>query len=318
MTIEANLIQEGDTIDWTPTAAVSAGEVLHLPDGRVGFSAVGIAAGEKRALQVGGIVELAKTASMVMLAGSRIFWDSSASKAHLLQATDTVDFFVGTCVEDAASAATTVKVAINREPQYTISLAQGFVAAPIPAITANPQGMMFAHGNGVNMVFDTAAEAEKFDALSLLGIKTATPGVLNALICVNTNGDDAAFDLNVGLADGTHATTADSIAESLFCHIDGNSTNILAESDDDDAIEVAATDTTVDFVAGTPFLFQADLTDWSDIQLYINGVNVLAGSTFSLSGVTGPMKLLAHMEKTANNSPGNVSVMDLGFIATDV
>lgn len=317
MTAEADFYQDGRILDWTPTAAVSAGEVLHLPDGRAAIATTDIAAGVLGSVQVAGIAVVDKTASMVMLKGSKVYWDHSASKASLLFGANTADYYLGVVEETAASAATTVKVALNVKPCYTLALEDGFVAAPIPAITANPQGMMFACGNGVNMVFDTAAEAEKFDALSNRGVAVGTKGILHALICVNTNGDDAAFDLNVGMANGTHATDADSITESLFCHIDGGSANINIESDDG-TTEVAATDSTVDFTAGTPFLVQFDLTDNTDIQVYVDGVNVLPASVFKLDQATGPLKLLAHMEKTANDSPGNVTVMDLGFTSFDV
>lgn len=317
MTVEAAFYKEGEAIDWTPTAAVSAGEVIRLPDGRAAFAPTAIAAGVQGALQVCGIINVAKTASMVMLKGSKVYWDHSASAASLLFGANTADIFLGTVIETAASAATTVKVALNREPKYTLALQDGFSSIPIPAITANPQGHMFSVGNGVNAVFDTAAEAQKWDALSTRGVAVGTKGILQALVCVNTNGDDAAFDLNVGMASGTHATDAGSIAESLFVHINGNDLNIYLESDDG-TTEVAETDTTVDFVVGTPFLVQWDLTDNEDIQAYINGVNVLPSSVFKLNAATGPLKLLFHMEKTANDSPGNVTVQDLGFIAFDV
>ena len=138
-------------------------------------------------------------------------------------------------------------------------------------------------------MFDTAAEAEKFDALSTRGVAVGTKGILHALVNIVENGDDAAFDFNVGLANASHATDADTITESLFAHIDGGSLNIMAESDDG-TTEVASTDTTVDAVVGTPFLVQWDLTDNTDIQMYIDGVNVLPSSVFKLNAATGPLK----------------------------
>lgn len=317
MTVESAFYKEGEAIDWTPTAAVSAGEVIRLPDGRAGYAPTAIWAGVQGIVQVCGLAIVAKTDSMVMLKGSKVYWDHSASKATLLFGANTADIFLGTVVETASSSATTVKVAINREPKYTLALQDGFSAIPIPAITANPQGHMFSVGNGVNAVFDTAAEAQKWDALSTRSVAVGTKGILQALVCINTNGDAAAFDLNIGMANATHATDADSITESLFVHIDGNSTAIKLESDDG-TTEVSATDTTVTFTAGTPFLVQWDLTDNTDIQAYINGVNVLPSSVFKLNAATGPLKLLFHMEKTADDSPGNVTVQDLGFIAFDV
>lgn len=306
---EAIYLNPGVSVDHTPTTAMTAGEVRQLEDGRACFAPTAIAAGDLGAVTVEGIVEVAKTASMVMLKGSRVFWDASANKAHLLHITDTTDFYLGLVQESAASADTTVKVLINAKPDYTLSLGDGFWHVPVA--TAGLLNGAIGHKEGVSLIFDTTAEAQKHDALSNLGIPLDTPCLVEAEICVNLNGDDAAFDLNVGLANATHATDADSITESLFIHIDGNSLNINAESDDG-TTEVNATDTTVDFVVGTPFLAQFDLSDWTDIQVYIDGVNVLPSSVFKLNAATGPLKLLAHMEKTSNDSPGNVTVRRLG------
>lgn len=310
MTAEAVYLNPGISIDHTPTTAMAAGEVRQLPDGLACFAPTAIAAGAKGAVTISGIVEVVKTATMVMLKGSRVFWDASANKAHLLQVDNTTDFYFGIVQETASSAATTVKVAINADPKYTIDLGDGFWSVPV--CTAGLMNAAIGHKEGVSLIFDTTAEAQKHDALSNIGIAVATPCLVEAEICINLNGDDAAFDFNVGLANATHATDADSITESLFIHTDGASLNICAESDDG-TTEVAATDTTKDAVVGTPFLAQWDLSNWEDIQLYINGVNVLADSVFKLDKATGPLKLLAHMEKTSNDSPGNVTVRRLGL-----
>lgn len=309
---EANLIQEGDMIDFTPTAAVSAGEVLQLPDGRAAVAHTAIAAGDKGAVQVGGIYEVAKTTSMVMLQSSEVFWDASTSKAHLLHGGDK-DFPLGVVVEDATSAATTVKVALNQKPRYTLSWADGFAS-----INVQTAGFVecYGAGNSVGLAFSATAEVQKTDALTLRGISPSRPMIVHTLICVNVAADNAAADINVGLANATHASDADSITESLFIHIDGASTNINAESDDG-TTEVTATDTTDDFTAGTPFLAQWDLRDNTDIQLYINGVNRLPSSVFKLNAATGPLKLLAHIEKTSDDSPGNISVAG-GVVCFDV
>ena len=109
-------------------------------------------------------------------------------------------------------------------------------------------------------------------------------------------------DINVGVANATHASDGDAITESCFIHLDSSgSTNILAESDDG-TVEVNATDTTADWAAGTAFHFAFDGRDESDIQLYINGVNKLPATVFDLSAGTGPLKALFHFEKSANDS----------------
>jgi hypothetical protein len=184
----------------------------------------------------------------------------------------------------------------------------------VPVTTAGNNWAIVGHGEGVSLAFDTTTEAQKLDALSTLGIPVGTPCLVEALICLNANGSGSAVDFNVGLASATDADDADDIAESLFIHINGGALDIFAESDDG-TTEVAATNTTVDAVEGTPFLAQWDLTDEEDIQLYINGVNVLASSVFKLDNATGPLKLLAHLEKTSDAATANVTVMRLGVRA---
>lgn len=307
--MEAQIIQSGEIIDWTADGTYSAGDVVQVPDGRAGVVMADCVLNDLVGVDVtrGKIVEVPKTTSMVVLIGSRLFWDHSANKAHLLHRNDR-DFYLGCAQEDKAAAATTVRVALNTEPVYTVALEHGFASAPV-STAGWPR--MFGTGKGVNLIFDLTAEAQKLDALSLRGAAPGGIQIVDILVCVNTNGDAATADLNVGLANGTHASDADSITESLFVHIDGGSTNIALESDDG-MTEVAATDSTVDFVAGTPFLVQFDLRDLADIQAYIDGVNVLPSSVFKLDAAAGPLKVLAHFEKDANDTPGNVSVLELG------
>jgi predicted RecA/RadA family phage recombinase len=315
---EAALYKEGCMIDWTPTAAVAAGEVIQLKDGRAAWAPTAIAAGVQGSVQVSGIVTILKVITQTMLVSNKVFWDVSASTCNLLHGGDK-DFFLGTVVEDATYAGTTVKVNLNAHPAYNLALRDGY--ASIPISTAGwPH--IYGGGNSVGMKFDLTAEAQKVDALSLRAVATATPGVLQALVCINLNGDDAAFDFNVGLADGTNATDADTITSSLFMLLDGTDLNMNFESDNA-AAEVAATDSTLDLVVGTPKLITWDLRDWADIKAYVNGLRVCDGTTgtsrtFTLAGVAGPLKLLSHMEKSSNDSPGNVTVMDLGFTSFDV
>ena len=225
---EVNYLNDGEIVQATLTAAVSAGQVVQLEDGRAAFAPRAVDAGVQGSYQVCGVCEVAKTTTMVVLVGSQLFWDHSANKAHLLHRNDK-DFPLGVAVDDATSAATTVKVKLNEKPAYTATLGDGFATVPI-----NTAGFPFVHGTarGVNLGFSATAEAQKVDALSLRGFAPAAPAIVEALICVNTNADAAAGDLNVGLASATHATDAGSNAESLIIHFDGASTNILAESDD--------------------------------------------------------------------------------------
>ncbi len=316
---EALYAAEGESIKWTPTAAVAAGEILQLKDGRAAFAPTAIAAGVQGILQVKGIVEVLKVITQTMLVSNKVFWDTSASTCNLLRGIGTNDFFLGTVVEDAAYTDNTVKVNLNAKPAYISDLAGGYHSIPIQ--TAGDVYINGA-GNSVNFFHGVTAEAMKVDALAINKIATATPGILQALVCINLNQDNSAGNFVVGLADATHATATDTITSSLFLRTDGASLNLNIESDNA-AAEVAKTDTTLDAVVGTPFLATFDLRDWAAIKCYINGLRVGDGTTGSavtltLAGVAGPLGVFAWMGKTSDDSPGNITVMDLGFTSFDV
>jgi hypothetical protein len=156
--------------------------------------------------------------------------------------------------------------------------------------------------------FSATAEAQKLDWLSKRSFTIASNWILEAVIDVVTNADADVGDLNIGVANGTHASDCDSITESCFFHFDmGADLNLDAESDDG-TTEVAATDTTVDWAVGTPIHLVIDGRDPTDIQMYVNGVLVLGSTTFTLTAATGPLKALFHLEKSANDSPGIVQL----------
>lgn len=301
----ATMYQAGvDTLDYTPDAAVTGGDVLQLADGRAAHASRDIAAGALGAVAVAGIVTVAKTANIVLLDGGEVYWDHSAGAAHYKRGADR-DFFIGTLVGDAAAADTTCKVNLNVRPNYDISLADGFRTLMI--LTAGTPRLLPNGRAGAQATFSATAEAQKIDALSNEGFGKAANAIVEARITVVDGGDNAALDINVGVASGTHATDADQIANSLFVHMDGNSTNINLESDDA-TTEVAATDTTLDYTAGTPIDVWFDLRNPADIQCYVNGALVLADTVFTLAAATDPLKLLIHMEKTADDTTANVAV----------
>lgn len=304
MASEAKYVQDGHNLDYTPAADVAAGEVLQLADGRAAFAADAIASGVVGAVRVCGVVKVPKTTGIVVLDGGKVYWDHSANKAHFKPANDR-DFYLGTAVGDAASADTTLKVALNVQPVYVVD-ANRDGCRTVVVKTAGTPGLDRIGGSQV-LRFSATNEAQKVDLLSKDGVAPGANAIVEVRLEVANQGDNAALDFNVGLASATHATDADSIAESLFVHLDGNTLDLKAESDDG-TTEVAATDTTVDAVAGTPLEIWFDLRDPADIQIYIDGVNVLPNSTFRLDAATGPLKLLAHLEKTADDTPGEFHV----------
>lgn len=301
---QAVLIQEGCVVDWTADAAYSAGDVVQLPDGRAGVVTGDCSSGDLIGVAVSGIYEMAKTTSMVLLPGGRAYWDHSADKVHFAHRGDR-DFYVGVVTEDASSSATTCKVNLNAVQRNTASLADGFRSLMV--LTAGTPRILPNGAAGVQMTMSATAEAQKLDALGTLGVDPDSEWIAEARITVVDGGDNAALDIDVGVANGTHATDFDAVTEFCSVHMDGNSVNISAQSDDG-TTDTAIADTTVDYTAGTPFEVWFDGRDPADIQIYVDGVLVLGSSTFSLSAATGPIKPVVHMEKTSDDTPANLAV----------
>lgn len=301
---EATTYKDSDVIDITaPTGGYTAGQMLLLPDGRAGF-VLGLAspsAGDRVAVQVGGLATIAKTASIVILNGGEVMWDHSTNSGTIPRYTTDKDFYVGRVIGDAASADTTMVVALNAPKDSAYITLQKSAFANARVYTAGfPRGAMM--GGSFYAGFSATAEAQKEDLLSVQSFAAASNWIFEATVNVLTAADADVVDLNVGVANATHASDGDAITESCFIHLDSNgSTNILAESDDG-TTEVNATDTTADWAAGTPFHVQIDGRDLTDIQVYVNGVNVLPATVFKLDAAAGPLKALFHVEKSANDS----------------
>jgi hypothetical protein len=289
----------------TAAAAIAGGEIHQMADGRAGYLAAlkAAASGDGVAFRTEGQVIVTKTSGVVCLDGGPAYWDHSANACTPLKPTGDRDFAIGVFVGDAASGDTTCTVNLNVEPRYKIDVARdGFTTA----LVAN--GTLTRFGGKHLLNFTTAAEAQKVDILSDDSFHLDANAIVEFAAAVVTNADADVADLNIGVANATHASDADAITESVFLHLDmGADLNIDAESDDG-TTEVNATDTTVDFAVGTRFEGWIDMRDPSDVQIYVNGVLVLSGTTFDVSNATGPLKLLAHFEKSSNDSPGVVAL----------
>jgi len=314
---EAALYKDADTITILAPAALASGQVVQLPDGRAGYvmGLKAVAAGDPVEIQVGGQAVVAKTANVEILPGDELRWDRSANTATPLHAIADADFVIGTAVDGAAAADTTVVVALNKRPVYQIDIFRDRSDSVIAKTTGTP-AVTWTPGC-VKLSLDTTKEIQKVDVLSAAAIPVGVPFIAEGRVAVFDIGDDAALDFNVGLANATHASDADEIAESVFFHLDGPALDVKAKSDDG-TTEVAATDTTVDAVDGTFFDFRIDARDLSDIKLYINGARVLSAKTFKLDKATGPFKLLVHLEKTEDDTPGDFRVAHLAIRTMDV
>lgn len=292
----------------TLAAAASAGEVRQLPNGLAAVKAGtnSAASGDRVSYKTEGQYTVTKTATQVWIDGAPIWWDHSANAATCVPAIDDRDFYLGTAVGDAASADTEGTVNLNVKPAYIIDtdgVMGGGGGDSVVVLTAGTP-YVYSRGGVLELAFSATAEAQKVDYLSRRSFPLASNWVAEFEVEIVTAADNAAADISVGVANATHATDADAITESAFFHIDGASTNINAESDDG-TTEVAATDTTLDFTAGTRLLLALDGRDPSNVKYYVNGVEVLSGTANlgNIAAATGPLKLLVHAEKTSDDSP---------------
>ena len=298
----------------TLAAAAAAGEIYQMPDGFAGVLAGAAApvAGDKRTFEDGcDIYTLTKSTGHVILDGDEAWWDHSANAIISKPAEPgDRDFCAGTIHGgDAASGDTTCKVALNRKARHIITL-QGHGFRHVPVLTAGTPELKMV-GGSARAAFSATAEAQKLDLLSHRSFAIGSNWILDAIVEVVTDCDADVGDLNIGVASGTHASDANSIAESCFVHLDLGADNDIDAESDDGTNEVAATDTTINWADDTPFRLVIDGRDPSDIQIYINGALVLSGTTFNISDGSGPLRARFHLEKSSNDSPGVVLLHEL-------
>lgn len=275
-----------------------------MPDGRAAYyySRFAAASGSTAQFSTTGIVTMTKTAGVVLLDGGRAYWDHSANAVTFRKVNDR-DFYLGRIVGDAASADTTCAVNLNVNPSYDYDLmTDPMVSVLVGTPAAGGFGYPVQIGGCVVLELSATSEAQKVDLLGADGFAIGANAIVEGAFRVLADSSGSAPDFSIGLANGTHASDADSITESLFIHLNGNDVNIYAESDDG-TTEVNATDTTIDYTEGSTNTerveFWFDLRNPSSVKLYLNGVARLTSTTFNMSAATGPLRLLAHLEKTS-------------------
>lgn len=308
---DATTYQEGCIVDYTAVVAVAAGELVQFYDGRAGYAVDAIPAGVKGGLQVRGIVTLAKTTSQVWLSGGRIYWDASASKGHFRKVNDR-DYYAGRAYADAAATDTVGYVELNVDPQYDVDLRRdGFLTVPTGTQAVGGFGFPKIFGGAQSLELTATSEPQCIDLLSVDRFSVASNPILEAIIRVPVNGTGAAVDFNLGFANGTSTSDADAVTEHCFIHVDGASLAINAQSKDG-TTTVAATDTTTTFTAGSAVANRKeiwmDARDPTDVQIYVDGVLVLASTVFALGAAAGPLGLLVHLEKSTGTTTGQFIV----------
>jgi predicted RecA/RadA family phage recombinase len=108
----AVFVQQGEQIDYTPSADCSAGDVVVQGD-LVGIARSAIPAGTPGSLAVAGVFDLAKASATEFAAGAKVYWDATNK---LAVATDGggANKLVGKAVRAAGNGLTTVRVRLSQ------------------------------------------------------------------------------------------------------------------------------------------------------------------------------------------------------------
>lgn len=304
---DATYVREGNDILVTLEAAANAYELRQLMDGRAGWmQGVNAAtADEQKRFRTDAIINVPK-ASIVLLAGGRAYFDRSARVVTFRPVNDR-DYYLGTVYADAAADDATATVILGAEQSRIIDLS-------FPDWTTeatNGLGVTPLIGNAAKLEFDAVSEAAQAAIYSERTFPILSNAILECRIKVVSNGDNASLDFDIGMANGTHATDFETIAEFASFHFDGNALSLYCQSDDG-STDVAAADTLVDFALGTTIEGWIDARDKDNVKFYLDGVRVCEATTFKLTAAAGPLKAIALMEKTSDDTVADVRVMKLG------
>lgn len=308
---EAIRYQDGCSLDYTPDAAVSGGEVRQLADGRAGVVPVDVASGALGSIQTEGVFTVLKTANIVFLDGGKVFWDHSANTATFKSVSDR-DFYLGTAVGDTAGSASTVKVNLNVHPVYKCDLARdAYNSVLVGTAALNGLGYPYREGGALRFNITATNEAQKVDAIGIEGFTNSANAIIECAFRMPNGGSGSASDFSIGVANATHASNADTITDSIFFHMDGGSTTINAECDDG-TNETAATTTATTFTAGSALTNRVegwiDFRDPSSVKFYLDGIRVASGTTFSVAASTATWLLLAHVEKSTGTETADMII----------
>lgn len=303
--MDASRSRPGNLVAKAAAAAVQVGEVHQLADGRAGVLVGGNAAttGQATEWYTDGVYSMPKAAGYALLDGGHAYWDKSASVVSFRHQSDG-DFFLGAVHGDVDGDAVSVSVNLNVRPAYEVELGNGVWTTE----ATDGLGVSDLVGaGGVKLAFDAVAEVAQAAIYSARTFPKTSNPILECRIAVVDNGDNAALDIDVGLANGSHATDFEAVTEFVSFHLDGNDLDLDTQSDDG-TTDVAPDDTGVDLVEGTYVELWIDCRNPNDVQMYADGVLVNAATVHTLAAAVGPLKPIVHMEKTSDDTPAEVRV----------
>lgn len=108
----AVFVQQGEQIDYTPSADVAAGDVVVQGD-LVGIARTPIPAGTPGSLAVAGVFDLSKASATEFAAGAKVYWDAT-NKLAVTSDGGGANKLLGKAVRAAGAGATTVRVRLSQ------------------------------------------------------------------------------------------------------------------------------------------------------------------------------------------------------------
>lgn len=280
-------------------ATVAPYEIQQAPSGKAGIhdSATSVSSGNYYYLRTAGQATCTKTNGFNALKGNRAYWDHSANAVNYKKVNDR-DFYMGRFSEDATNSALSCVVDLNADPAYDLDIARD----PFDTVMVGTQGFntmgVFRRGGAHKFLVSSTNEAQKMDIVTKDGFALGANAIIEFAVEVVSDGAGTVVDVSIGAANATDSDNADDITDSLFMHLDANNTAIRFESDDG-TTDVPATDSTITYTEGTRFEVWMDMRNPASVVMYVNGTQVLSGTTFNINASVATWYLMAHVEKSA-------------------
>jgi predicted RecA/RadA family phage recombinase len=110
MPAQAQFVHAGDSIDYTPSSTIAAGDVVVQGD-LVGVAKGDIAANKLGSLALTGVFDFAKNTGVAYTVGQILYWDDTN---NVVTTTATGNKQIGKTVRAAATTDTTVRVRLSQ------------------------------------------------------------------------------------------------------------------------------------------------------------------------------------------------------------
>lgn len=205
--MQAQFVQEGNRIDYTPSSAVAAGDVVVIVD-VIGVATGPIAANTPGSLAVSGIFAFAKSSGSIAL-GTILYWNDSS---NVVTATGGSNKRIGPCVKAAASDDTTVEVLLVAPGQWPVlgystgvggAVTQGSGSGKATEVTLNtPCGTITTDNaslaGGAEVAFTVNCSAVKATDVVAVSIKSGGFGGTGTYVVGVTAVGAGTFQITIG------------------------------------------------------------------------------------------------------------------------